>query len=280
MSDYSISTANIEIGTAEHPVPGIINDYIDAYTAGRWKADKVSYLMKCRAVGIAIPDSVIRYANAFNPRDIRIPDMNDWYVMLTTENVDKCEHAGRLIEAVSRASLVNDAIMRRFSDDNMLAMITIRMLALYFVIRNLPADDGSDNSRAVRTRLKSTVDTLAMFIADTADSLIDEPPAITAHNAVDIALSEAAGVPVTDALDGGYTRFQPVPVLMDTGADLSEIIIRKLASSENIVNSLPDSASVSIAPPASLTKLQSSNADIDEHDATKSTYMDRGYLYD
>lgn len=232
MSDYTISTIRIK----ENQKLGIINDYIMAYKAGAMKADKNSYLMKCRMItGIAIPSSIIRYSNAFNQHDIRIPDMIDWRTMLTTENMDKIDEITMLRNAIIKAADVNDRIMQSLNDNNMLSVLTVRLLALYFSIRNLKRTSEYDEKN--RKQVRIIANELGLYLDAYADMLIDEPPVVNnALQASMMALSEAGGA-TADA--GSYTSFKSVPALITDGVDLFEIIINRIDPSETSMNSIP-----------------------------------------
>lgn len=230
MSDYTISTIRIK----EHQKLGIINDYIMAYKAGAGKNDKNSYLMKCRMMtGIAIPSSIIRYSNAFNQHDIRIPDMIDWRTMLTTEGMEEIDEITMLRNAIIKAADVNDRIMQSLNDNNMLSILTVRLLALYFSIRNLIRISDYDEKN--RKQVRIIANELGLYLNAYADMLIDEPPVVNdASKAGMMALSEAGGA-MADA--GSYTSFKSLPSLITDGVDLFEIIINRI--DDSMMNSIP-----------------------------------------
>lgn len=235
MSEFTVSTANIQTTT------GIIHDYMQAYIAGMDKTDKLSYLHNCRMIGIPIPDSTVKYSGAFNKLDIRIPDITDWHIMFTTDDMNA---------------------------NKTLPILTIRLMALYFAIRNLMrSNDYTENNRNIVIPI---VNQLAMFINDTADMLIDEPPEVNVRNAGVLALAEAAG---TVSSVNAYTDFnEPMP-LDESGMDLSYFIINEALSHEPAIDT-----NNTIIQPDCQTDDNASNEN-NKADGGNVNMTDRGYLF-
>lgn len=263
MSEFTVSTASIQTTT------GIIHDYMQAYIAGADKTDKLSYLHNCRMIGIPIPDSTVKYSGAFNKLDIRIPDITDWHIMFTTDGMNAISELEPLTGALNKAHTVNADIMNALNANKTLPILTIRLMALYFAIRNLlKTDDYIENNRNI---IIPIVNQLAMFINDTADMLIDEPPEVNVQNAGVLALTEAAG---TVSSVNAYTDFnEPMP-LDESGMDLSYFIINKTPSHEPAIDTN------TISQPDYQTDDNASNeTDDGKADGGNVNMTDRGYLF-
>lgn len=261
MSEFTVSTANIQTTT------GIIHDYMQAYIAGVDKTDKLSYLHNCRMIGIPIPDSTVKYSGAFNKLDIRIPDITDWHIMFTTDDMNSISELEPLTKALNKAHTVNADMMNALNANKTLPILTIRLMALYFAIRNLMrSNDYTENNRSIVIPI---VNQLAMFINDTADMLIDEPPEVNVQNAGVLALTEAAG---TVSSVNAYTDFnEPMP-LDESGMDLSYFIINETPSHEPAIDAN------TISQPDYQTDDNESNEN-NKADGGNVNMTDRGYLF-
>lgn len=261
MSEFTVSTANIQTTT------GIIHDYMQAYIAGVDKTDKLSYLYNCRMIGIPIPDSTVKYSGAFNKLDIRIPDITDWHIMFTTDDMNSISELEPLTKALNKAHTVNANMMNALNANKTLPILTIRLMALYFAIRNLMrSNDYTENNRSIVIPI---VNQLAMFINDTADMLIDEPPEVNVQNAGVLALTEAAG---TVSSVNAYTDFnEPMP-LDESGMDLSYFIINETPFHEPAIDVN------TISQPDYQTDDNASNEN-NKADGGNVNMTDRGYLF-
>ena len=262
MSEFTVSTASIQTTT------GIIHDYMQAYIAGVDKTDKLSYLHNCRMIGIPIPDSTVKYSGAFNKLDIRIPDITDWHIMFTTDDMNAISELEPLTGALNKAHTVNADMMNALNANKTLPILTIRLMALYFAIRNLMrSNDYTENNRRIVIPI---VNQLAMFINDTADMLIDEPPPeVNVQNAGVLALTEAAGA-VSSV--NAYTDFNEPMSLDESGMDLSYFIINQLPSHE------PSIDTNTISQPDYQTDNNASNEN-NKADGGNVNMADRGYLF-
>lgn len=261
MSEFTVSTANIQTTT------GIIHDYMQAYIAGVDKTDKLSYLHNCRMIGIPLPDSTVKYSGAFNKLDIRIPDITDWHIMFTTDDMNVISELEPLTGALNKAHAVNADMMNALNANKTLPILTIRLMALYFAIRNLMRSNDYTENRNIVIPI---VNQLAMFINDTADMLIDEPPEVNVRNAGVLALAEAAG---TVSSVNAYTDFnEPMP-LDESGMDLSYFIINETLSHEPAIDT-----NNTIIQPDCQTDDNASNEN-NKADGGNVNMTDRGYLF-
>lgn len=128
------------------------------------------------------------------------------------------------------------------------------------------SNDYTENNRSI---IIPIVNQLAMFINDTADMLIDEPPEVNVQNAGVLALTEAAG---TVSSVNAYTDFnEPMP-LDESGMDLSYFIINETPFHEPAIDAN------TISQPDYQTDDNESNEN-NKADGGNVNMTDRGYLF-